>query len=387
MKTVDFKNGSNSKKQMSRGNFPRKKRAYFNITAIMMIVTFAMSSCQSGGNGYVISGKINTKDLEGSKVFLQTENPAVLDSAVIENSSFTFRGQAADNILRAVITIGDEAFMFILVNDKIIIDINNEDWNISSLHYKKHKNVGYINKYFEESQILFVEPYMQLGTLEVEARGLPEEINAIQQRKENMVYSYIDMLIEEYGKPDKREGLSIIVSDLTRLFGIREHPEKIRELYILMSENEKNNFYDQRIQNFFNQNEHIAIGQAVDFNFTDFNGVEGKISDYNGKFIFIDFWATWCGPCLAIYPTMENMFAPYSDKIKIITVSIDDNIEQWKAKIPDLDTSWIHIHYKQDIDLKKYFFISSIPDNLLLSQDGKILLKKTNFNNVVELLK
>ena len=352
-----------------------------------LICGVMLSSCQSGGDGYVISGKINTKDLEGSKVFLRTENPAVLDSAIIENSSFNFRGRATDKILRAAITIENDAFMFILVNDKIVIDINNEDWNMSSLHYRKHKDVGHINKYFEENRILFVEPYMQLGTLEVGARGFPEEINSIQQRKNNLIYSYIGMLIEEYGKPDKREGLSIIVSDLTRLFGIREHPEKLKELYVLMSENEKNNFYDQRIQNFFNQHEHIAIGQSVDFNFMDCNGVEGKISDYKGKFIFIDFWATWCGPCLAIFPTMEQMFAPYTDKIKIITVSIDDNIEQWIAKIPDLDTSWVYIHYKQDIDLKKYFFISSIPDNLLLSQDGKILLKKTNFNEVVELLK
>ena len=267
--------------------FSRKKREYFYIMAAMMIIAFAMSSCQSGGNGYVISGKINTKDLEGSKVFLQTENPAVLDSAVIENSSFTFRGQATDKILRAAITIGNEAFMFFLVNDRIIIDVNNEDWNMSSLHYKKHKDVGHINKYFEESQSLFVEPYMQLGTLEAEARGFPEEINAVRQRKDNLVYSYIDMLIEEYGKPDKREGLSIIVSDLVRLFGIREHPEKVKELYILMPENEKNNFYDLSIQNFFNKHEHIAIGQAVDFSFTDFNGVEGKISDYKGKFVFL----------------------------------------------------------------------------------------------------
>ena len=74
------------------------------IIAFAIIVTFALSSCQSNGNGYLISGQINTKDLEGSKVFMRTENPAVLDSTVIENSSFTFRGRTTDEIIRAAIT-------------------------------------------------------------------------------------------------------------------------------------------------------------------------------------------------------------------------------------------------------------------------------------------
>ena len=154
-----------------------------------------------------------------------------------------------------------------------------------------------------------------------------------------------------------------------------------------MPENEKNNIHDQRIQNYFNQLAHIAIGQSVDFNFTDFNGVSGKVSDYKGKFVFIDFWATWCGPCLALLPDKERITAPHADKIKVITVSIDENIDRWKAKSAELSSSWVNIHYNQDIDLKKHFFIQGVPDNLLLSPDGAILLKKASFDDLNAILR
>ena len=357
------------------------KRDFFYLLIFTVIVTFTSSSCYS--EGYVINGKIDTKDLDGSKVFLLTTS-AVLDSTVLENSSFIFRGQA-DGIRDVAITIGDKEFPFYLVNDEIHIEINNEDWDVSNVHYRKSKAAQNIDKYFEENVTLFYEPYKQLLSLEMEAEGVSEKENEIQQRKDSLVYSYIDLLTAEYRKSDNREGLSVIVGDLIGLFGTREHPEKIKELYALMLEDEKNTYSDQRIQNYFNQLAYIALGQSVDFNFTDFNGSAGKVSDYKGKLVLIEFWATWCGPCLRQFPIMEKISA-HADKIKIITISIDDNIDLWKAKIPELDASWVYIHYKQDIDLRKHFFISGVPDNLLLSQDGKILRKKVNPNDMFAIL-
>ena len=361
----------------------KKKSDYFCTTVVTIIVAFTLSSCHS--DGYVINGKINTKDLNGSKVFLQTENPAVLDSTVIENGSFNFQGRT-NGVLRAAITIGDKRLPFFLVNDKIRIEVNNEEWTVSNVHYRKSKASDNVNKYFEENTMLFYEPYKQLLSLEMEAKGVPEDENVIRQRKDSLIYSYIESLTDEYGKSGNREGLSIIVEDLTGLFGTREHPEKIKELYALIPENEKNTYYDQQIQTFFNQSAYIALGQSVDFNFTDGNGYAGKVSDYKGKLVLIEFWATWCSPCLAQFPIMEKISA-HTDKIKIITVSIDDNIDQWKAKILELNTSWVNIHYQQEeIDLKKYFYINGVPDNLLLSQDGKILRKKANLGDIITIL-
>ena len=355
------------------------KKEFFYTTIFTIIVVFFLSSFST--EDYVVSGKVNTRDLDGNKVFLQTENSVIFDSTVIKNGSFKFFGKTY-GIVQAAITIEENAFPFFLVNDNIRIEVNNDDWKASEIHYSKSKVSQNINKYFTENGTLFYEPFKQLISLEVKARGIEEEENAIKQRKDNFVHSYIDLLIEEYRKTNSREGFSVIVNDLTGQFGTREHPEKIKELYSLIPENEKNNYFDQRIQNYFNQITHLKLGQSVDFSFIDYNGSSGKVSDYKGKLVLIEFWATWCGPCLAQFPIMEKISA-HTDKIKIITVSIDDNFDQWKTKIHDLDKSWIKVHYRQDIDLKKHFFINGIPYNLLLSEDGKIIRNDANLYDIL----
>jgi len=191
-------------------------------------------SCQSN-NGYVITGKVNVGYLEGFKVVLTTNTSS---STVIKNGSFAFRGQT-DGIRKAAIMIDDEIIQFFLVNDNIDIEINDEFLRAVNVRYKKSKVVENVDKYFEENSRLFYEPFKQLYDN--------------QQRKDSLVCAYLDFLIEKYKKSDNNEGLSMIIDDLTDLFGTKEYPEKLKELYVLMPDSEKNNVFDQNIQAYFNR--------------------------------------------------------------------------------------------------------------------------------------
>jgi hypothetical protein len=126
------------------------KIKYFYLTAAAIIMIFALSSCHS--DGYMIAGKIDTDNLEGRKIVLLTENSDFSDSTVIKNNSFTFRGKT-DRILNAAISFEDKIVRFYLVNDKIVIDINNENSDKSSVRYKKSKVTEHINKHFFVSGI------------------------------------------------------------------------------------------------------------------------------------------------------------------------------------------------------------------------------------------
>jgi hypothetical protein len=76
-----------------------------------------------------------------------------------------------------------------------------------------------------------------------------------------------------------------------------------------------------------------------------------------------------------------------NNKIQLISISIDEDLQKWNTKVKELGLNWINIHHKQNtIDLKQHFYISGVPYNILISQEGKILRKNIPVNELMELL-
>lgn len=117
---------------------------------------------------------------------------------------------------------------------------------------------------------------------------------------------------------------------------------------------------------------------AIDFTLPDVNGKNISLSSYKGKYVLVDFWASWCGPCRRENPAVVAAYQKYKDKgFDILAVSLDDNKEKWLAAIAKDNLTWSHVS-----DLKgwqssvgKLYGVTSIPFNLLLDKDGKILAK------------
>lgn len=125
----------------------------------------------------------------------------------------------------------------------------------------------------------------------------------------------------------------------------------------------------------------LAKGQpAPDFTMKDKEGNAYRLSDFKGKVLYIDVWATWCGPCCAEIPFMEKRYEQFKNNknIVFISISVDDNKTAWKKKIEKDKTAW-----KQFIvdggfksDLCKNYGIRAIPRFLLIDQKGKIISVK-----------
>ena len=107
---------------------------------------------------------------------------------------------------------------------------------------------------------------------------------------------------------------------------------------------------------------------------------EVKFSDYvgKGKYVLVDFWASWCAPCRAEMPTVKAAFDKYSKKgFGIVGISLDNDENAWKKSIKDMNMTWTHMSDLKGVDCKValLYGIQSIPYTLLIDQEGTILAR------------
>lgn len=123
------------------------------------------------------------------------------------------------------------------------------------------------------------------------------------------------------------------------------------------------------------------------------DGTTCKLSDLYGKFLYLDIWATWCGPCCAEIPYLEKVAAHYkrNDKIAIISISVDQNQKAWLKKLETDKPEWAQYVLSKEENQKfmKAWGISGIPRFIMISKDGKIFAAdaaRPSDNNVMEIL-
>jgi peroxiredoxin len=122
-----------------------------------------------------------------------------------------------------------------------------------------------------------------------------------------------------------------------------------------------------------------AVGSmAPDFSQNDPNGTPISLSSLRGKYVLVDFWASWCQPCRMENPNIVNAYKNFKDKgFEILGVSLDQDGAAWAKAITDDKLTWKHVSDLKywDNEVAKMYGIRSIPASFLLDQEGKIIAK------------
>lgn len=163
---------------------------------------------------------------------------------------------------------------------------------------------------------------------------------------------------------------------------------------IKYAEQIKNNFPNNTSVKAFVQkmegSKSVAVGQiAPDFELETPGGKKVKLSDFRGKYVLLDFWASWCGPCRQENPNIVRVYNKFKTKnFTVLGVSLDENKEAWLNAIKNDNLSWTHVS-----DLKRWnseivgqYKVEGIPASFIIGPSGKIVAKNLRSTQLEDFL-
>ena len=136
----------------------------------------------------------------------------------------------------------------------------------------------------------------------------------------------------------------------------------------------------------------VFVGkQFIDLQLKDFDGQSHRLGEYvgKGKWVLIDFWASWCGPCLEELPELVKVYkAFHASGFDVVGISIDDDAQAWQKAAKKMKLSWNHLSDLNGWDSKavEVYKVPGIPTNLLVNPSGKIVASNLDMEELADKL-